>query len=87
MLLHPRLARIVDVFLADASQPLIAVVGPTACGKTAASVAIAQHIGGEIINADSRQLYRHLDIGTAKIAPEETGGIPHHFAVENSRKF
>ena len=56
----------------------MAVVGPTASGKTALSVALAQRFGGEIINADSRQVYRHMDIGTAKPSPEERRRAPHH---------
>lgn len=57
---------------------VIAVVGPTAAGKSDLGVALAQHLGGEVINADSMQLYRGMDIGTAKLTPEERGGIPHH---------
>lgn len=64
----------------DASfkHPVVAVVGPTATGKTALGVAIAQRFGGEIISADSMQIYQGLDVGTAKVTPEETLGIPHH---------
>ena len=54
------------------------VVGPTAVGKTAAAVALARRFGGEIVNADSRLLYRGLDIGTAKPTVDERGGVPHH---------
>lgn len=60
------------------ARPLVAVVGPTASGKTAFSIALAQYIGGEVINADSRQLYTGLNIGTAKITTEEMQGVPHH---------
>ncbi|MFI0982869.1 tRNA (adenosine(37)-N6)-dimethylallyltransferase MiaA [Streptomyces sp. NPDC021093] len=56
---------------------VIAVVGPTAAGKSDLGVALAQHFGGEVVNADSMQLYRGMDIGTAKLTPEERGGIPH----------
>jgi len=63
---------------AQANRPLIAVVGPTASGKTAFSIALAQYMSGEVINADSRQLYRELNIGTAKITKEEMQGVPHH---------
>ena len=56
----------------------IAVVGPTASGKSALGIALAQELGGEVVNVDSMQLYRGMDIGTAKLAPEERGGIPHH---------
>ena len=57
---------------------VIAVVGPTAAGKTALSLALARELGGEVINADSMQLYRGMDIGTAKLAPAEREGVPHH---------
>lgn len=57
---------------------LICVVGPTGVGKTAFSLALAEGIDGEIINADSRQLYRRLDIGTAKPTAEERARVPHH---------
>lgn len=56
----------------------VAVVGPTASGKSALGIALAQALGGEVVNVDSMQLYRGMDIGTAKLAPEERGGIPHH---------
>jgi tRNA dimethylallyltransferase len=58
--------------------PVLAVVGPTATGKTALAVAVAQRIGGEVVNADSMQLYRGMDIGTAKPDLDERGGVPHH---------
>lgn len=57
---------------------MIAVVGPTATGKTALGILIAKALNGEIISADSRVIYRHLDIGTAKPTLEERQGIPHH---------
>ncbi|MGW6531587.1 tRNA (adenosine(37)-N6)-dimethylallyltransferase MiaA [Streptomyces venezuelae] len=57
---------------------VIAVVGPTAAGKSDLGVFLAQRLGGEIVNADSMQLYRGMDIGTAKLTPEERGGVPHH---------
>jgi tRNA dimethylallyltransferase len=57
---------------------IIAVVGATASGKTALSLALASRFSGEIISADSRQVYRGLDIGTAKVTPSETASIPHH---------
>lgn len=59
-------------------KPLIILTGPTAVGKTALSVKLAKKIGGEIISADSMQVYRYMDIGSAKITPEEMEGIPHH---------
>ena len=64
----------------DASykHPVVAVVGPTATGKTALGVSLAQHFSGEVISCDSMQIYKGLDVGTAKVTPEETCGIPHH---------
>ncbi len=58
--------------------PLIILTGPTAAGKTALSVALAQRINGEIISADSMQVYRHMDIGSAKVSREEMEGVRHH---------
>ncbi len=58
--------------------PLIVIAGPTASGKTALSIALAQRFGGEIVSADSMQIYRHMDIGTAKPTEQEKAGIPHH---------
>ncbi|ANU13510.1 tRNA delta [Planococcus halocryophilus Or1] len=57
---------------------VLAVVGPTASGKTALSLELAKHLNGEIINGDSMQIYRDMTIGTAKILPEEMAGITHH---------
>lgn len=59
-------------------KPLVILTGPTAVGKTALSIALAKAIGGEIISADSMQVYRRMDIGSAKIMPEEMEGVPHH---------
>lgn len=59
-------------------KPLIILTGPTAVGKSALAVALAKEIGGEIISADSMQVYRHMDIGSAKITREEMAGIPHY---------
>ena len=59
-------------------KPLVILTGPTAVGKTALSIGLAKALDGEIISADSMQVYRGMDIGTAKITPEEMGGIPHH---------
>lgn len=56
----------------------IAVVGPTASGKSALGLALAHKLGGEVVNVDSMQLYRGMDIGTAKLSPAEREGIPHH---------
>jgi len=57
---------------------LIVVLGPTASGKSGLGIALAQHFHGEIVSADSRQVYRGLDIGTAKVTPEEQALVPHH---------
>jgi tRNA dimethylallyltransferase len=57
---------------------VITVVGPTAAGKSALSLALAHELGGEVVNADSMQLYRGMDIGTAKLTPAERDGVPHH---------
>ena len=59
-------------------KPLIILTGPTAAGKTELSLMLARAVGGEIISADSMQVYRQMDIGTAKIRPEDMQGIPHH---------
>ncbi len=58
--------------------PVVAIVGPTAVGKTTLGVALSERLGGEIISADSRQVYRRMDIGTAKALPEELSRAPHH---------
>ncbi len=60
------------------SSACLAIIGATATGKTAVGIAVAQQIGGEIISLDSRQVYRGLDIGTAKATPAQRGTIPHH---------
>lgn len=59
-------------------RPLVILTGPTAVGKTALSIALAKSIGGEIISADSMQVYRRMNIGSAKITQEEMAGVPHH---------
>ncbi len=59
-------------------KPLIILTGPTAAGKTKLSIALAKAINGEVISADSMQVYRYMDIGSAKIKPEEMGGVPHY---------
>ncbi|MBO5238452.1 MAG: tRNA (adenosine(37)-N6)-dimethylallyltransferase MiaA [Lachnospiraceae bacterium] len=59
-------------------RPLIILTGPTAVGKTALSIKLAKAVNGQMISADSMQVYRHMDIGTAKIKPEEMQGIPHY---------
>ena len=60
------------------TKEVVAIVGPTASGKTALSIALAKALDGEVINGDAMQVYRGLDIGTAKITTEEMEGIPHH---------
>ncbi|MBM7616631.1 tRNA dimethylallyltransferase [Weissella uvarum] len=59
-------------------QKIIVIIGPTAVGKTALSLALGQQLNGEIVSVDSMQVYRHLDIGTAKATPEEQALVPHH---------
>lgn len=63
-------------------KPLIILTGPTAAGKTSLSIELAKSIGGEIISADSMQVYKKMDIGTAKIRPEEMQGVPHYLIDE-----
>lgn len=69
---------------ADPRPVLLTLAGPTAVGKTALSVALAQHLGTEILSADSRQFFRELSIGTAKPTPEEMQDVPHHFIDSHS---
>lgn len=59
-------------------KPLIVLTGPTAVGKTKLSISLAHAVGGEIISADSMQVYKYMDIGSAKIRKEEMGGVPHY---------
>lgn len=63
-------------------KPLIVIAGPTACGKTDISIDLAEKIGGEIISGDSMQVYKYMDIGTAKVTKEEMRGIPHYLVDE-----
>ncbi|MEQ3553978.1 tRNA (adenosine(37)-N6)-dimethylallyltransferase MiaA [Pseudonocardia nematodicida] len=60
------------------APPLVAVVGPTATGKSDLGIELALALGGEVVNADAMQLYRGLDVGTAKVRPDERRGVPHH---------
>ncbi|MDO7875730.1 tRNA (adenosine(37)-N6)-dimethylallyltransferase MiaA [Hymenobacter sp. ASUV-10] len=69
---------------ADPRPVLLTIAGPTAVGKTALCVQLAQQLGTEIVSADSRQFFRELSIGTAKPTPEEMQGIPHHFIDSHS---
>ena len=62
----------------SALPKLVAVLGPTACGKSGLGVALARRFDGEVVSADSRQVYRGLDLGTGKVTPEEMEGVPHH---------
>ena len=62
--------------------PLIILAGPTAVGKTELSISLAKAIGGEIISCDSMQVYKYMDIGSAKIRPEEMDGIRHYLVDE-----
>lgn len=59
-------------------NPLIVLTGPTAVGKTTLSISLAKDVVGEIVSADSMQVYRYMDIGSAKVRPEEMEGVPHH---------
>lgn len=70
-------------------KPLIILAGPTAAGKTELSILLAKAVGGEIISADSMQVYKHMDIGSAKIQPSQMQGVPHHLidALEPSEEF
>ena len=63
-------------------QPLIILTGPTAVGKTSLSIKLAKKIGAQIISADSMQVYRHMDIGTAKITSSEMQGVKHYLIDE-----
>lgn len=62
----------------DEKIPVLAVVGPTASGKSRLAAELARKYGGEVVSADSMQIYKGMDIGTAKVTPEETLGVPHH---------
>ena len=59
-------------------NPVVCLAGPTASGKTALAVELAKDLNGEVVSCDSMQVYRRMDIGTAKPSPEEMQGIPHH---------
>lgn len=71
------------------NEPLVILTGPTAVGKTKLSIALAKVIGGEIISADSMQVYKHMDIGSAKIRPSQMQGVPHYLVdvLEPSEEF
>ena len=63
-------------------RPMVILTGPTAVGKTALSIELAKKINGSIISADSMQVYRHMDIGSAKVMPEEMNGVKHYLIDE-----
>ena len=67
-----------EIFLEKSAQPLLVILGPTASGKTALSLHLAKKFQGEIISADSRQIYQEMDIGTDKLPTTKQQGIPHH---------
>ncbi len=67
-----------SVRMVAVSPPVVAVVGPTAAGKSDLAVALAQRVRGEVVNVDAYQIYRGMDVGTAKLAEAERGGVPHH---------
>jgi tRNA dimethylallyltransferase len=83
-MLPPELLAELAPTAADPRPVLLALAGPTAVGKTAFSVALAQQLGTEILSADSRQFFRELSIGTAKPTPAEMQGVPHHFIDSHS---
>ena len=60
------------------APPLIIILGPTGVGKTGLAIELAEILGGEIIGADSRQIYKYMDIGTAKPTAEQQARVPHH---------
>ncbi len=68
----------IHTFTAMQKPKVLVIVGPTASGKTSLGIELAKQFNGEIISADSRQVYRGLDLGTGKVTKEEMGGIPHH---------
>jgi len=74
----PNLIKNIKFFLANTKSPIVVLLGPTASGKTKLSLAIAGAIGGEIISADSRQLYQGMEIGTDALLPGDQEGVPHH---------
>ena len=68
--------------MTENKKPLIILTGPTAVGKTSASIGLAKSLGCEIISADSMQVYKYMDIGSAKIMPDEMQGVPHYLVDE-----
>ena len=88
-MLKPETSKLAQDFLKTAKKPLLVIVGATCSGKTSLSIELAKKINGEIISADSRQIFRKLNIGTAKISPEEMQGVPHYLIdiLEPDEKF
>ena len=76
----PEVRASIDAYRASTTPlpKIIVIYGPTACGKTSLAIEVAQYIGSDIISADSRQIYRGLDIGTGKVTPGEMQGVKHH---------
>src|SRR5881296_1318339 len=76
-------------FTMPPTPPILAIIGPTASGKSALAMAIAQHVSGEILSVDSMQVYRGMDIGTAKPTPAEQARVRHHLIdlVEANESF
>lgn len=79
-----RFSHHVQLWKRHMSQKILIIVGPTASGKSALAISLARAFGGEVISADSRQVYRGLDIGTAKIGKRQMHGVPHHLLDEVS---
>src|SRR3954470_21413409 len=75
--------------MAVSSANLLVILGPTASGKSALALELAARVGGELLSVDSMQVYRHLDIGTAKPSPAEQERVPHHLidVVEPTEEF
>ena len=67
-----------DLRTPDARPPVVVIAGPTAAGKSSLALTLAERFGAEIVSADSMQVYRYLDIGTAKPSLAERGRVPHH---------
>lgn len=82
MEIFQQLTEFLDDVAVSGKKPLVVVLGPTASGKTALSLRIAKMFHGEIISADSRQIYKYMDIGTDKLLPAQQNGIPHHLIDE-----
>lgn len=89
MRLHQAIQQFLEEGKAQSTPPLIVLLGPTASGKTALSLKIAHEFNGEIVSADSRQIYKYMDIGTDKILPQQQEGIHHHMLdlVEPNQEF